>query len=607
MIKKKTPPFSIKIIYSYLLLTMIFIFWGVIGFCIYYYRTISISTHNVIHQLNTSAANQIELQISAMDNLAQQLVSNKALIETMRQMSTSNKSYPCNSFVTNYNVADQLSSIIMQTCLPSLLMERISVANDRGDYLAVSSNYKFLDLNKEYNARLYSDDFLSLYAQIKHKEITRFTAYSPRDKWLPSNDMPIISCFRPITDNYTFQIHGILEVQRPFTIIEDILKEINYNDVQVFLLDASGQLIYSNIPNANDDLLSSVISRNDLPFSDYATIESAGWQLISILPSASVYKPIMNVILIVVLILLSLIIFALSAVSVIEKNIRIPLEELKSSLESIDLNNLDVNINSQSVELEQVHQALLEIMVRLKTSIQRNEYLHRQDLKSQMFALQAQINPHFIHNILTIIGALGQEAGAPQIMRICRKFSDMLSYSTEYNDGFTTLAQELNHTENYLFLMKERYGDNLNYKIILPHDIDLNQPVPKLFLQPLVENCISHAFEYTLTPWQIIILCRETTETWEIEIHDNGCGFTKEAKEKIFERYNNYKENPTLNVLDAKIGGLGIISSAIRMHLLYDSRIIFDIGTSKLCGSKITIGAYKNDQCINCRRRTSDS
>lgn len=45
----------------------------------------------------------------------------------------------------------------------------------------------------------------------------------------------------------------------------------------------------------------------------------------------------------------------------------------------------------------------------------KNEYLHRQDLKSQMFALQAQINPHFIHNILTVISALGQEAGAREL------------------------------------------------------------------------------------------------------------------------------------------------------------------------------------------------
>lgn len=595
MITKKTSPFSLKIIYSYLLLTIIIIFLGLTGFCTYYYKTTSVNTCNIVHQLNSSAANQIELQISSMDNLAQQLASNKALIETMRQLSTSSKKYPHNSFIADYNVADQLSSLLLQMCLPSLLMERISVVNDQGDYLAVSSNYKFLDLKHEYNTHLYSDDFLSLYAKIKQKEITKLTAYSPYDKWLPSNDTPIISCYRPITDIYTFQVHGLLEIQRPFTIIETILKEINYNDIQVFLLDASDQLIYCNIPDVDEDLLSSISNHEDLPFSDYAAIESASWKLISILPFASVYQPIMNVILIVVFILLSLIIFALSAVSVVEKNIRIPLEHLRSSLESIDLNNLAVNFNSQSPELEQVHQVFLEIILRLKTSIQKNEYLHRQDLKSQMFALQAQINPHFIHNILTIIGALGQEAGAPRIMRICRKFSDMLSYSTEYCNDFTTLAQELNHTENYLFLMKERYGENLKYKIILPPDIDQSYPVPKLFLQPLVENCISHAFEYTLTPWKILILCHETPETWEIEIHDNGCGFSKEAREKIFQRYHNYKENPTLNILDTKIGGLGIISTVIRMHLLYDSKIIFDISSSKLGGSKITIGGYKHD------------
>ena len=596
MIVKKNSPFSLKIIYSYLLLTIFIIFISLIGFYTYYYRTTSVNTCNIIHQLNSSAANQIELQISTMDNLAQQLVSNKTLIGTMREMSTVVKKYPHNIFVTDYNVADKLSSLLLQMCLPSLLTERISVVNDQGDYLAVSSNYKFLDLNHEYDTHLYSDDFLSLYTKIKQKEITKLTAYSSYDKWLPSNDTPILSCYRPITDIYTFQVHGMLEIQRPFTIIEDILKEINYNDIQVLLLDDSDKLIYSNTPDMDENLLSSILSNHKkFPFSDYTTIESANWKLISVLPSASVYRPIINVILIVVFILLSLVIFALSAVSVVDKNIRIPLENLKFSLESVDFNNLDVDFDSQSTELEQVHQVFLEIILKLKTSIQKNEYLRRQDLKSQMFALQAQINPHFIHNTLTIIGALGQEAGAPRIMRICRKFSDMLSYSTEYHNDFTTLAQELNHTENYLFLMKERYGENLSYKIILPPDMNQNYPVPKLSLQPLIENCISHAFEYTLPPWKIIILCHETPETWGIEIHDNGCGFSTEAREKILQRYENYKANPTLNNLDAKIGGLGIISTVIRMHMLYDSKIIFDIGSSKLGGSKITIGGYKHD------------
>ena len=212
-----------------------------------------------------------------------------------------------------------------------------------------------------------------------------------------------------------------------------------------------------------------------------------------------------------------------------------------------------------------------------------------------MFALQAQINPHFIHNILTVISALGQEAGAPRIMKICRKFSDMLSYSAEYSNDFTTLSQEFIHTENYLFLMKERYGENLEYKIIRPVNNALSHVCPKLFLQPLVENCISHAFEYTLTPWKILILYKETAETWQVEIHDNGCGFSEQSKEEIFRLYADYQATPSLDILNTKIGGLGIISTVVRLYLLYDTRIIFDIGHSKLGGSKITLGGYIND------------
>lgn len=180
-------------------------------------------------------------------------------------------------------------------------------------------------------------------------------------------------------------------------------------------------------------------------------------------------------------------------------------------------------------------------------------------------------------------------------MKICRKFSDMLSYSAEYSNDFTTLSQEFIHTENYLFLMKERYGENLEYKIIRPVNNALSHVCPKLFLQPLVENCISHAFEYTLTPWKILILYKETAETWQVEIHDNGCGFSEQSKEEIFRLYADYQATPSLNILNTKIGGLGIISTVVRLYLLYDTRIIFDIGHSRLGGSKITLGGYIND------------
>ena len=195
MIKKKqTALFSLTIIYFYLILTIAVITLGLAGFCFYYYKNSLSNTKNIIHQLTSSAARQIDLQISSMDNLAQQLVSNKTLIQTMGNLSNTEKRRPGNSFTENYVMANQLSTLLQQTCLPGPLMERISVANDQGDYLAICSNYKFLDSNQEYNSYLCSDDFLSLYKTIKQKELIKFTAFSQYDKWLPENNIPIISC-----------------------------------------------------------------------------------------------------------------------------------------------------------------------------------------------------------------------------------------------------------------------------------------------------------------------------------------------------------------------------------------------------------------------------
>ena len=92
MIKKKqTALFSLTIIYFYLILTIAVITLGLAGFCFYYYKNSLSNTKNIIHQLTSSAARQIDLQISSMDNLAQQLVSNKTLIQTMGNLSNTEK------------------------------------------------------------------------------------------------------------------------------------------------------------------------------------------------------------------------------------------------------------------------------------------------------------------------------------------------------------------------------------------------------------------------------------------------------------------------------------------------------------------------------------
>ena len=330
MIKKKqTALFSLKIIYFYLILIIAIITLGLAGFCFYYYKNSLSNTKNIIHQLTSSAARQIDLQISSMDNLAQQLVSNKALIQTMGNLSNTEKRRPGNSFTENYVMANQLSTLLQQTCLPGPLMERISVANDQGDYLAICSNYKFLDSNQEYNSYLYSDDFLSLYKTISKKKLLNLPLFLNNDKWLPENNIPIISCYRPITDIYTFQIHGILEIQRPFTIIENILKNINYSHIQVYLFDDSNQMIYQNLnaqkaaPLTSDTIFDqngvNTQFQQQYPFSDYSTIEGANWKLISILPISSVAQPIINVIAIVAFILAFLIIFVLITVATVEK------------------------------------------------------------------------------------------------------------------------------------------------------------------------------------------------------------------------------------------------------------------------------------------------
>ena len=116
----------------------------------------------------------------------------------------------------------------------------------------------------------------------------------------------------------------------------------------------------------------------------------------------------------------------------------------------------------------------------------------------------------------------------------------MLRYVAAYQKVTVPLKEEIIHTKNYLALMKSRYEDYFSYKIDVSDDL-MNIPVPKLFIQPLAENCFIHAFKVKEPPWNIDIKMVGTKDRWELIIKDNGSGISEERiaeiKDKIDKAY----------------------------------------------------------------------
>ena len=145
-------------------------------------------------------------------------------------------------------------------------------------------------------------------------------------------------------------------------------------------------------------------------------------------------------------------------------------------------------------EVRQLEKVFNDVMLRLHDTAINNLTLREGTLQAQLSALQTQINPHFIYNTLNIISAKSMESGNFDVIEICDQFAQMLRYSTDTRSRTATMAEEIENVRNYLMLVKARYEENLEFVIDVPDDLT-GITVPKLTLQPIVENALTHGFD----------------------------------------------------------------------------------------------------------------
>ena len=232
-----------------------------------------------------------------------------------------------------------------------------------------------------------------------------------------------------------------------------------------------------------------------------------------------------------------------------EASIRRALSTTVTSTGDPEIHELELTFNN--LMLKQRESTLNEIAMREGT------------LQAQLSALQMQINPHFVYNTLNIISAKSMESGNYDVIEICDQFAQMLRYSTDTRSRTATMAEELENARYYLMLSKARYEDNLEFTIDVPENLT-SLTVPKLTLQPLVENALSHGFNGANALRKLWITGHIEKAHFILEIRDNGNGFSEDSLSRL-RRQIEQVENNQLSIQSGD-GHIGLINTCLRLH-----------------------------------------
>jgi len=272
--------------------------------------------------------------------------------------------------------------------------------------------------------------------------------------------------------------------------------------------------------------------------------------------------------------------------SVITGNYR----RLMEGMEKVKQGELTVQVESK--EEDEISNLIAEFNImmnkidELMRSIEGKQALLKE---AEIKALQQQINPHFMHNIMETIMGLASEGMDEEIITVSECMSDMLRYNTRM-ENMTDLRTELGQVKNYVQVLKIRFEDRFEAY----YDIDqecLNCQIVKFTLQPLVENAISHGLKNT---WEGgIIRIRIKKELWQefsgisIMIYDNGCGIEEEKKQELEKRLRMTTEKPLEYIEQYK--SLGLMNVHLRLRLCYGEKYQIELFSKKDKGTCIHI------------------
>ena len=192
----------------------------------------------------------------------------------------------------------------------------------------------------------------------------------------------------------------------------------------------------------------------------------------------------------------------------VAQSITRPIIRLKDSISHLELDSISEESayvpGSNLNELELLSDAYNRMQVRLKESLDDIVKSKTLSVHAQIMALQAQMDSHFLYNSLTIISIMAEEHDDMQVADMCIKLTQMLRYITEDYSKNTTFEQELKHTRNYTDLMSIRFGDKISFDYHIEPGLCF-LPIPRLIIQPLVENSVKYS--------------REDGKTLQIKIH----------------------------------------------------------------------------------------
>jgi len=412
---------------------------------------------------------------------------------------------------------------------------------------------------------------------------------------------PSITFSRALYDGDTHKLLGVLLLDCGLNIFQGIDKDIVPDVTNVYLINGKGSILYANLQDRIGGQLPDSLSAKLGNAADGSAEQTTNgiltvirsfpdndWKVVASVSLFKLYKQygvskqlILNIAstCAVIFILLSII---------LSRQITKPIVELSRTMRKNKFLNL-VTTKKHLERSDEIGILYTEYnnMIRDIDDYVKESYQNKLiTLDSQMKALEAQINSHFLYNTLESMNSIAEIEEVESIAIMTKALGDMFRYSIKTESELVAVDEELAHVNNYLAIQKIRYEDKIEVRLRIEDGIGPMR-ILKLILQPIIENALYHGLENTKNKGLLSLTARREGELLRFEIEDNGVGMNQGQLSELQDLLREPPQFSELGRRDKRSIGLKNVHS--RISLYYGPSYGLTLESERDVGTKVIV------------------
>ncbi|SDN88952.1 cache domain-containing sensor histidine kinase [Alkalicoccus daliensis] len=417
---------------------------------------------------------------------------------------------------------------------------------------------------------------------------THVTAYSS------GTEEQVISFVRNIYTIPQRERIGAMKIDMNINRFSDLLQFDRDNTLQehlqLFVVDEGENLIFSNrlayegseLPDAPD--VNAIMTGDNTFASTTYPSEYTGWETrIAIDDAFFLYERNQIIGFIATSGLIAVLLTALASYF-IASTITRPMHRLVSKMKRVEEGELNERMEADgSPEIAVLSRGYNRMLTSIDRLISEVYEAKLTEKNAKIAALQAQINPHFLYNTLNVMKAIGRARGVTEVAEISSSLAELFKYNMNQSDQLVSLEAEKMHIEHYMRIQKHRFPNRYTLHTDIPEALR-HALIPKLMIQPQVENSIQHGLKNLTSGGHIWLSAFEEEGALIIEIKDNGCGIEEARLTQVRQSL----DASRIVDIDPDLG-LGIVNTHMRLKLMFGETYGVSIQSELHQGTKVQL------------------